>query len=176
MQNNQLTKQDYFTPPELKILAASLGNDRDSLLIKLAIVTGARCSELLLLRKRDLNPTTNTVYIHATKNSNDREIRISADLMLMLQRLPTDRLFPFSTSRARYIWYAKRPVEITKHFHCFRHTFGVELYRATRDIMMVKKAMGHKTINSTMVYVECVDFDAKMEQYYPALDGLLKQS
>lgn len=170
-----ITKQDYFTADELKQLKESLGNDRNSLLIKLALVTGARESEIVLMRKENLNIDTCTVLVKATKNSNDREIRISRPLMCSLQSLPTDTLFDISTSRVRQIWYALRPDSIKKRFHCFRHSFGVELYKASKDIMYVKSAMGHKSINSTMVYVQCVDYEAQMDKTYNHLANLISE-
>lgn len=170
-----ITKQDYFTSDEMKQLKDSLGNDRNSLLVKLALVTGARESELILITKADLNVESCTVFIKATKNSNDREIRISRPLMYSLQSLPTDTLFDINTSRVRQIWYALRPGSIKKRFHCFRHSFGVELYKASKDIMYVKSAMGHKSINSTMVYVQCVDYEAQMDKTYNHLANLISE-
>lgn len=37
--------------------------------------------------------------------------------------------------------------------HQLRHTFGTELYRHTRDVYMVKRAMRHDRLTSTEVYV-----------------------
>jgi integrase/recombinase XerD len=177
----QLNTDDYFTQSELTELASNLKKDRDSLLIKTALVTGARQGELILLHKRHLNLTNGTIYITANKGSNDREIRVSKDLIALLQQLPTDQLFPICESRVRYIWDALRPKTITradnsrpKKFHALRHTFGVELYRATKDIMLVKKAMGHKALTSTLVYVECVNYADQMDVSYKALDDLMK--
>lgn len=168
-----MNKQDYFTKKELESLKDRLGHDRDSLLIKLALVTGARESELVLLTKASLDIDACTVLITATKGSNDRIIHISRDLMCSLQQIETDRLFPISTSRIRQIWYRIRPSTLQKRFHCFRHTFGVELYKASRDIMFVKQAMGHKSISSTMVYVQCVDYDEQFTKTHNALASLL---
>ncbi|MFN3454045.1 MAG: tyrosine-type recombinase/integrase [Pseudobdellovibrio sp.] len=168
-----LTKRDYFNENELNLLKQCLKNDRNSLLIKLALVTGARESELIKLSKDSLNPTNNTIYIEATKGSNDREIAISHELMVDLMNLPTHMLFDINTSRIRQIWYKLRPLSIKKRFHCFRHTFGVELYKINKDIMFVKDAMGHKSINNTMAYVRCVDFETKMSDSHKHLAKLI---
>ncbi len=34
-----------------------------------------------------------------------------------------------------------------------RHTFGTRLYRKTRDLVLVGKAMGHRTVEATAIYV-----------------------
>lgn len=48
-------------------------------------------------------------------------------------------------------------------FHGFRHTFGMRAYHQTRDLMLVARMMGHRSIKSTQIYVEAVQqFDAKL--------------
>lgn len=37
--------------------------------------------------------------------------------------------------------------------HCFRHCFGTHLYEAGTDIYRIQKLMGHKKIETTMIYV-----------------------
>ncbi len=37
--------------------------------------------------------------------------------------------------------------------HSTRHTFGTRLYRKTRDLVLVGKAMGHRTVEATAIYV-----------------------
>jgi len=37
--------------------------------------------------------------------------------------------------------------------HSLRHTFGTRLYRKTHDLVLVGKAMGHKTVEATRIYV-----------------------
>lgn len=170
-----LTKEDFFTSSELSDLSKTLGKDRYSCLVRLALCTGARESELIQLSKRDIDRSTGQIYIHATKGSDDREVRISDDLIKDLIALENFMLFDYSTAWIRMQWYKRRPESIKKRFHCFRHTFGVELYRATKDIMFVKKAMGHKSLTSTLCYVQCVDYEAKMQNSHQALANLLGQ-
>lgn len=172
----QLQPADYLTRAELTLLGAKLGLDRDSLLIKTAIVTGARQGELMILTKDSLNEAENTISIKANKGSSDRSIRVSADLIRLLKQLPTHQLWPYAAPSSLWrVWDKLRPAaNITKKFHAFRHTFGVELYRATKDVMLVKKAMGHKALSSTLVYVDCVNYTDQMETSYSALDSLLK--
>ena len=40
------------------------------------------------------------------------------------------------------------------HFHTFRHCKALKEYHKTRDILHVKTVLGHKSINTTMRYVE----------------------
>jgi site-specific recombinase XerD len=41
--------------------------------------------------------------------------------------------------------------------HRFRHSFGTKLWEVTRDIRLVKDALGHDNIESTMIYTKVVD-------------------
>lgn len=40
----------------------------------------------------------------------------------------------------------------------FRHWGATMLYHHTRDVLLVKKLLGHKNINSTMKYTQLVNF------------------
>jgi integrase/recombinase XerD len=50
---------------------------------------------------------------------------------------------------------------ITKdvHPHMLRHTYATELYRQTKDIRLVQKALGHENLATTMIYTHIVDDD-----------------
>jgi len=42
-------------------------------------------------------------------------------------------------------------------FHSLRHTFAMRVYARTKDLLLVKKLLGHRSINSTLVYAEALD-------------------
>ena len=43
-------------------------------------------------------------------------------------------------------------------FHTFRHWKATMEYRKTRDILHVKEILGHKSLNSTMLYTQLISF------------------
>jgi integrase/recombinase XerC len=39
--------------------------------------------------------------------------------------------------------------------HDLRHSFAERLYRKTHDLLLVQRALGHRSVTSTMVYARC---------------------
>lgn len=158
-----LNKNKYLLDPEFEkllwLLESHQSKDpRNAAVLLLALQTGARASELLLITTRDLNTYDKSVFIRGLKGSNDREIPLNEKMFEALQRLTpetqTGRLFPFTYNRLRQIWELYRPTP--KSFHCLRHTFAIRLYKKTRDIRLVQVALGHRNITNTMIYADYV--------------------
>lgn len=154
-----LNRTKYLSSTELNLLLAQCTDvsNRDVLLILTALNTGARATELLNIRKSNLDESCNTIFIKGIKGSRDREIPIKPILFSSLQNLRPEsdnRLFPISYSRLVQIWHYYRPIH--KKFHSLRHTFAIQLYEKTKDIRLVQTALGHKNIMNTMVYADYV--------------------
>lgn len=155
----QLNKTKFLNKVELDHLQGLIEKYpcRDTLLIKLALSTGARASEILNIKLLDLDPINNTVFIKGLKDSNDREIPLKNTLFNALLTLstglsPQDHLFTIGYQRLAKIWNHYKPSQ--KSFKSLRHTFGLQLYERTKDILLVKAALGHKCLTNTMIYLE----------------------
>ena len=166
-----LNKNKYLLDPEveeLRILFKKFSDSdpRNVSLLRLALETGARATELLNLESRDLNSYDKTVFIRGIKGSNDREIPLRMDLYSSIERLSKEssskRLFPISYNRLRQIWDIYRPA--SKTFHSLRHTFAIQLYKKTRDIRLVQVALGHRNITNTMIYADYVYSQQELRQ------------
>ena len=154
-----LNKNKYLLDAEydklLELLKTYLKSDsRNCLLLLLAVQTGARATEILNLRKEDLDHSTQSVFIRGIKGSNDREIPLYPWVYRELAKIePKDnKIFPISYNRLRQIWQHYRPTH--KKFHSLRHTFAIRLYKKTKDIRLVQVALGHRNITNTMVYAD----------------------
>lgn len=162
-QRYSLNKNKYLLPEEVlqleKVIDKSLEIDeRNCLLLLLALKTGARAQELLNLRKSDLNKFDETILIHGIKGSNDREIPLQSVIFKKVlkysQVIEGDLLFPITYNRFRQIWDLYRPAP--KKLHSLRHTFAIQIYKKTKDIRLLQVALGHRNVMNTMIYADYV--------------------
>jgi len=158
-----LNKNKYLLPPELERLrhilkSFSKTEVRNTLILEAALLTGGRAQEILNLRKLDLNPYDQTLYIRGIKGSNDREIPVPQaffnTLIKFSSQIKGEALFDITYDRLLQIWYMYRPVP--KRFHSLRHTFAIQLYQKTKDLRLVQVALGHRNISNTMIYADYV--------------------
>lgn len=131
-----------------------LSDTRNCLLLEVAMATGARASEILNITAEDLNPTDRSVFIRGLKGSNDRELPLKRGLFRAIKNhCPNSgKIFPISYARLWQIWENYRPAE--KSFKSLRHTFAMRVYAKTKDIRLVKAALGHRKIENTLVYAD----------------------
>lgn len=155
----ELTREKYLNDSEVAALYATLDKfesrePRNVCLIRLALATGARASELLFLTAHDFDHANKAIYIHGLKRSMDRWIPLDAGLFKLLTSLPlTDgRPFAIGYNRLCEIWGEYRPSPESR-FHSLRHRFALDLYKRSRDIHLVQRMLGHKNLQTTTIYM-----------------------
>lgn len=164
-----LTQNKFLTEIEVDSLLANLEKrkgQRDSILLRLALFTGARGSELLELSQSDISE--GSVTICGKKGSRNRTIPLSKDFYLELteyaQGVPNKkRLFSITTRRLRAIWDQYRP-NSAKGFHSLRHTCGVKTYASSRNVHLVQTLLGHKSQINTQVYLSYVESNQELRK------------
>lgn len=102
----------------------------------------------------------------AEKNGNPRIFSISSILVTMLARLKkkTEYVFgsPSKTARSSAFYNERKriahklgnPRLLKIGLHTFRHWKATMLYHETRDIVLVKEFLGHKTLDVTLLYIQ----------------------
>jgi integrase len=173
-----ITEAKFLTDEERAKLNATLNRDptdRNALLLQLILLTGARGKEALSLTPKDFAWSEGTVNITAAKKSDNRTIPLPVEFCRRIKaytdNLKADELiFPIETRQLRYIWDYYRPVK--KGVHCLRHTAGILLYINCRDINVVRVYLGHRNIQSTLVYLNFVEGARKLRQ---AMKGMWSQ-
>lgn len=139
--------------------------ERDGVLVRLLLGTGLRLGSALALRVEDVDLTLGELRITRAKNNAPITLPISRDIADVLgAHLPEavdGWLFPgrqggaMTTRQATYrigslARSAGLPGRATAH--ALRHTYGQRLYDRTHDVLLVRAALGHQSLQSTMVY------------------------
>ena len=113
-----------------------------------------------------MNEEAGTIAInHPVKGHNARILRISKDLIARFKLLPHThaRIFPMTRltmggnywmQRKRLVRSFNNPRLLKIKFTTFRHWKATMEYHRTKDILHVKQLLGHKSLNSTMIYID----------------------
>jgi integrase/recombinase XerD len=151
------------TEAEIDILIAA-GTLKTATLLQILKETGARIGEIAKTKWTNIDTERKTIYITAEKGSNNRILPITNKLIAMLNALPkiNDKVFQPNKHSLRVTFEGLRNRTATKlnnprlkqiHFHTFRHWKATMEYHKTKDIIHVKTMLGHKSIESTMTYI-----------------------
>ncbi len=145
---------------------------RNLCILRLMANAGLRVSEALSLEMADIEWVTGKLKVRQGKGKKDRFVWINKDDLNLLIKWRemrfgnNDLLFTTKSGGPVYDVYMRQLMKrlrkkagINKniHPHTLRHTFATDLYRKTKDIMLVQKALGHSDISTTMIYTHIVD-------------------
>jgi site-specific recombinase XerC len=95
----------------------------------------------------------------------------------MLQKLPktNEYIFAHSNLGSHYWRYDRQKTRLTEklqnprlkeiHVHTLRHFFATKLFDQTKSLPLVQEKLGHRNINSTLVYTHLVPFDEDADGY-----------
>jgi integrase/transposase-like protein len=161
-----------FIPEESELdqIIASCKSRRMAAYLQTLKETFADPGEALRLRWTDINASNNTITInHPVKGHNSRQLQVSSKLIAMLNALPktSERIFPttYDSMHSAYVQLRKRIAQKLQNprlrsisFNTFRHWGATMTYHYTRNILLVQKLLGHKSIESTMKYTQLVQF------------------
>jgi len=133
--------------------------------------TGMRSGEELRLKWKDFDFVANNVRVNnPEKHGNPGIQKIPDKLVSMLKSMPQKFDMPFRGSvhglRTNFTIQRKRTAENLKnprllniHFPTFRHWKATMEYHRTKDILHIMRMLGHKSINSTLLDTQLVDFE-----------------
>lgn len=143
---------------------------RDKMLVITLWRTGCRVSEVINLRKKDIDFKNRLIRITWLKSRKwrERNIPLQKGLGELLSIYCTtlnmdDKLFPYTRQNVLKItnkWLKVSP-------HKIRHSYTINLIRQGVQIQDLQKLLGHKNINTTMVY-----YSVTPEQLTKQIDGV----
>ena len=143
---------------------------KHSTTLQLMYETGGRVGEITALELKDFDFSRKIVRIRPEKGSRAREVRISDKAVAMVNQLFgrfPENPFPNSSAIKKHLWRTthllsklhSNPRYLQIHAHTFRHYRACRLYWETKDILFVKAFLGHRSITSTMKYLQLVQFE-----------------
>lgn len=167
-----------FTDEETRVLEAALPTERDKLLLRLLLGTGARIGELLELKVQNVPTPSSSEPVSLLRNvkskGGTRDIYIPTKLLEELDRFileerarasPEHDFVFYSQNRAnlggrltyRAIYdvfkRSGRRIGVDFRFHDTRHTYITALVESGMDISIVRIIAGHKHVTTTQNYV-----------------------
>jgi len=162
------------TKAQIEMLTASAGKVL-SIKLTLSKETGLRPVELCGLKVRDFDIEQRTIYPTTAKYGAPRKLKVSNSLQATLENhintnnlKPNDKLFKgnsdyygkhYRLHRNRLADKLNKPELRTIRLYDFRHYFATMLYAKTRDILLVKQQLGHRKIETTLIYTQLLNLN-----------------
>ncbi len=168
----------YITRKELdeiiKYLPLMFSDDysKRELVIKILFYTGLRLSELINLKRSDIDLNDRLITVRNTKGKCDRRIRFSQSLVKEIQsyfNVESERENAFNVT-ASYICYTVRRIDkelgFKKHIHVhsLRHAFAKHCLKIGVRESMLQQMLGHKDLETTMIYANPTE-EESWEEY-----------
>jgi len=153
----------FLSADEVVRLINACGSDLREL-VKAALFTGARRSEIARLRRKDVNLDTGHVYISSqAKGGRGRQIPLNTAGRDFFKSAcqgkdPADILFTKADGQPWGINNEQRPLAKASEnaritpavtFHNLRHTYGSSLAQEGVDLLLISKLLGHKDTRVT---------------------------
>jgi integrase len=146
-----------------------------SIKLQISMETGLRPIELMNLKAKDVDLDRRLLYPTTAKNGSSKILKISTNLKEVLQEHigthklnPNDKLFKgnaddygkhYRVMRNNLAEKLHDPTIKNIRLYDLRHYYATTLYAKTRDILLVKQQMGHKKIETTLIYTQLLNLN-----------------
>ncbi len=152
-----IEKRIKYIPSDLEIKAVKkICDAEEKLLIDFIMETGARISEALRVRGKDLGNGFVILYTRKSKNSNLIPRKVPCQIKLP-QLKPDDRLFSRWTDIPRFI--EKKVAKLGQHkwsHHNLRHRFASLLSKQGKPLFEIMSLLGHSNLETTQLYLQLI--------------------
>ena len=143
--------------------------------ISLSKETGLRPVELMRATLREIDLTQKTIYPRTAKHGSARVLSFSNRTLSLLNEYilrynvnTNETLFGTWNSNTYGKWFrhyrnktAKKmqdPIIKTIRLYDLRHFFATMLYKRTNNLLLVKMKLGHRRIDTTLIYTQLINF------------------
>lgn len=178
-----MRKFDSYLPfvpsrEEVFTFISTLPDLKQKAMISLMYSAGLRVGEVCTLRYSDVERSHMRIHIRHSKNRSDRYAILSKNTLAILTQYwfafdkPVHWLFPSQRDTSRPCHTNNIMRWMTEHeqrlgwdhkltCHSFRHAFGTHLYENGTDLLTIKNLMGHKSLNSTLIYIHLASYHSR---------------
>ena len=157
---------------EIKKLFENIKNSKHRLMIELMYSAGLRVSELINLKICDLEMNKNYGFVRSGKGNKDRLFILSEKVkdkikkLIKKENLEHNSYLFISLRKRKYhigslqkiLKDASKGINKKVHPHTLRHSFATHLIENGYDLNQVQSLLGHKSPETTMVYVHMNSF------------------
>lgn len=158
---------EILTVDEVRKLIENTKNIKHKLIIKMLYGCGFRVSEIINLRKDNVNFNEGLIHINLAKGKKDRFVKlpnsIADELEKYCELYEGDILFDsnrggkLTTATIQAILKkAAKKTRIQKRVypHLLRHSFATYLLEQGTDLKLIQKLLGHSDIKTTQIYLQ----------------------
>jgi integrase/recombinase XerC len=156
---------------DLSLFPETFEGSRDKLLVELLYQTGIRSSELVSLRKQNIDFSAKTIKVLGKRNK-ERIIPVGDEIFQTIEtylqqksslntNIDSPHLFVTSKGQSIYPKLVYRVVNSylgtistlqKKSPHVLRHTFATHMLNRGADLNAIKELLGHSSLAATQVY------------------------
>ncbi len=160
------TIPEVLTPGEVKKMIDAVKNIKHKLILKLLYGCGLRVSEVVSLKKHDLNFEEGLIHIRLSKGRKDRFVKMPDSVKSDLEnycKLNVSEILFNSTREGKLTaaaiqkivknLAAKAGIKKNVHPHTLRHSFATHLLEQGIDLRIIQKLLGHSDIKTTQIYL-----------------------
>lgn len=172
---------------EVAMFINAIDDPKTRAMVILMYSAGLRIREVCNIKCEDIDRKNMRIHITRSKNRSDRYAMLSPvalkELELYWRRCghPRNYLFPqrYNPDKPNDPQYVERYIRSTEEklgwshrftCHSLRHAFATHFYEDTRDLLTLKHLLGHRSLNSTTIYVTLSN--AALRQYASPFDSL----
>lgn len=147
---------------------------RDLMIVNLLLYTGVRRNELLNIKVKDVDFTSQSLLVDGTtsKSKKTRRIPLHQNVLYHISNFleeRKDRTCPYliitqhqdkqlsSHGLTYFVTRYKKLANLHFHLHQFRHTFACNLAKHNADIITIKNMLGHSSITMTERYLRSLN-------------------
>ncbi|MEM3772005.1 MAG: tyrosine-type recombinase/integrase [Candidatus Micrarchaeia archaeon] len=164
----------------MKIISAS---KKYGVIFKVLMETGIMPHELSKVRLEDIDFENNILTVRGFKGHCSRVFKLPDDTIAML-RTYFNKYSSFPESKWICKMWIKTRNKVASKLHDssiksirlydLRHYYATMLYNKTKDILYVKQQLGHKKLETTLIYTQLVDFPN--DEYYSAIASNIEEA